>query len=88
MGNEIGLEEFHQTFPAMKEYIPNLATLSELKAWCKKIAPHFRGKDYRSKNNDRIRIEMRRIVFESGNIKLDDDHMIDLIVDFLLLPYL
>jgi len=31
---------------------------------------------------------MRRIVYDQTSIKLEDDAMIDLVVDFLLIPHL
>ena len=48
----------------------------------------MRCKDYRNKNNDRIRIEMRRIVKERTKVHLHNDSLIDLVVDFLIHPYI
>ena len=58
-----------------------------MRGWIEKIAPHLRDKDYRSKNNQRIRIEMRRIVKEHTKTDLRNDTIIDLVVDFLIHPY-
>ena len=62
MGNSASLSEVHRTFPALKEVIPDARTLQSLTCWIVQIAPHFRGHNFRAKNNERIRIEMRRIV--------------------------
>ena len=87
MGSESSLEEFHATFPSLQPYIPNIHVLNELKDWIAKLAPHLRSADYRHANNERIRIEMRRIVKEKTKIELPNDSLIDLIVDFLIRPY-
>jgi len=88
MGNQNSLNDFHNQFPSLKEFIPDQKTLLSLQAWIVQVAPHFTGHDFRAKNNERIRIEMRRIVKDQSDIKLRDNCMIDLIVDFLLIPHL
>ena len=47
----------------------------------------MRSKDYRAQNNERIRIEMRRIVKERTHTTLHNNSLIDLIVDFLIHPF-
>ena len=62
MGTTNSLSDFHRAFPSLKEFIPNEKVLASLTTWITDIAPHFRGTNFRAKNNERIRIEMRRIV--------------------------
>lgn len=87
MGCKQSLIYFHLKFPTLKQYFPNNQVLNEMRGWVSKIAPHLRSKNYRSHNNERIRLEMRRIVKSHTKLDLTNDTLIDLVVDFLIHPY-
>ena len=69
--------------------MPDYRTLDKLKEWAVSLVPYMKSPDYRSKNNEKIRLEMRTIVHEESNVRIDiNDAHLDLIIDFLIQPYL